>query len=84
MAAAKTALVGLTNDRILVTGSDPLTLESARQLVGQRVEMPTRQANETAEFTVESVSQNRETGDLTAWVVRPGLAGGHHARLVAK
>jgi hypothetical protein len=41
-------------------------------------------ANETAQFWIESVSQNRETGDIVAWVAMAGGKKAHHADLVAK
>lgn len=82
--ATKTNLVALSNSTLLVTGDAPLTLDAAELLVGRTVEMPTLHANEVADYTIESVSRNRETGELTAWMVRAGKRGGHHARFVTK
>lgn len=73
----KTALVALANNRILVTGA-----VAPESLVGRTVTLPTLNANETAEYTIQSVSRNQETGDVAAWVVRAGKDGGHHARIV--
>lgn len=79
MSATKIALVALSNSRILVTGE-----AAPESLVGRKVEMPTLMANETAEYTIQSVSRNKETGDVAAWLIREGKDGGHHARLVTK
>lgn len=80
--ATKVTAVALRHDRLLLVGA-PLTLENARLLVGRQIDMPTRTALETASFAVEQVTQNRETGDIMAWVVRDG-GSGHHARIVAQ
>jgi hypothetical protein len=84
MTATKTALVALASDRILYVGPASLDLAAARKLAGSRVEMPTLMANETDWYTMERVSENDMTGDIVAWMVRPGKIGGHHATIVAK
>lgn len=53
------------------------------ELTGRTVWLNTQMANETAEYTIESVSCNRETGDYAAWVVQAGVVGGKHVRIVA-
>lgn len=80
METKTTVVVG--GDTLMVVG--PLTAEAAKGLVGQRFEMDTKMANGRDWYTVESVSHNRDTGDWTAWVTRPGKTGGRHARIVAK
>lgn len=61
------------------------TLEGAETtLTGQKVTLSTRMANETAKFTIESVSYNSDHDEYTAWVVRPGKIGGHHVNVRAK
>ena len=82
MTTTKTALVALDAKTILVTGFDALTLDAAKTLVGRTVEMPTLLANETAAYTIASVSQERPAEDIYAWVVRDGQTHGRHARLV--
>lgn len=77
---AKAIAVG---DAIMLIGT-PVTLEAAQSLVGRQFEFSTKNANETALFTVESVSKNLETGDVAAWMVRPGKIGGRHTRIVSK
>lgn len=84
MNATKTNLVALSATTILVAGGESLTLDAAKNLVGRTVEMPTTNANETAIYTVASVSQNRATGDIAAWMIREGHEGGRHAKLVEK
>ena len=69
--------------RLLYTG-DALTLAAAKAFVGRRIELPTGMSHERAEYTVEGVSQNRETGDVMAWLTRPGVVGGGHYRIVGK
>lgn len=73
-------LVALSHSTILI--SELVTLESAKRTIGRTVRMPTLQANETANYKIDSVSRNRETGDIIAWVVQNGN-NGHHARLVS-
>jgi hypothetical protein len=77
-----TAVVLDASTLMLVEG--PGTLAAARKLVGQSFMLPTLAANETALYRVESVSQNRETGDVFAWVVRRRRAGGRHVRVVSR
>ena len=79
-----TALSGvvLAADRLMLT-SGPVTLDAARKLVGQEYTMPTLMANETANYRVESVSQNKETGNVVAWMASPGR-GGRHVRIVGR
>lgn len=79
MTTTKLNAVALSADRILITGST-LTLDTAREIVGRKIQMPTLQANEVADYTVQSVSQNRQTGDIVAYLVGPN--GGRHARIV--
>ena len=74
--------VVLAADRLMLT-SGPVTLDAARKLVGQEYTMPTLMANETTKYRVESVSQNKETGDVVAWMTSPGR-GGRHVRIVSK
>ena len=78
------ALVSNKNGLIIVAGVDALTLDLVKSLVGRTVEMPTNMAGEKATYTIEKVSQNRATGDLMAWMTRPGVGGGIHARLITK
>lgn len=81
MDTQQVTVVALSNNRLMLAGAE-LTLTECQKLVGRTVPIPTNSANEVADYKIEQVSQNRETGDINAWVVRGGY--GHHARIVAK
>lgn len=76
-------LVALKNDRLLFVGN-ALTLDAAKKMVGRTVDVPTNQANEVVAHKIEKVTYDEMTGDITAWLTRPGRIGGHHARIVAR
>lgn len=73
------ALVSLDTKNVMLNGT--LTLEAAKKFVGKKIEVWTGMAHEIKAVTLESVTQNSETGDITFWAVGDRS---YHLRVVAK
>ena len=71
------SLVSLSHTALLCQGGD-VTLDAMRKFVGQRVEVETVRAHDTEWVKLADVSQNRDTGDVSFWVMPEGSANGRH------